>query len=314
MIGYLIKRLLQLIPVFFGVLTITFIIMRVTPGDPVANMIGISQGVDPEFYELKTKELGLDKPIFIQYFIFLSRLFQGDLGRSLLTGRPVLLEIGEALPLTLAIVIASLLIAVPLGVGLGSFAALRRKSFFDNSSMVAALAGVSVPDFWLGLILALIAFQYFGFSPTSGPIGPQRMILPVLTLGLRTAGVFARLSRSAVLEIIGQDYVRAAKGRGIPSKRITYRYIIKNALSPIITVLGIYFGILIVGAFFVEVVFAWPGIGRLAVDAILERDYPVVQGVVMVTSIIFVLSNLVVDIIYVYLDPRVQLQKVVALR
>ncbi len=306
MLRYIIHRLLLVIPVFIGVSLIAFTIMKLTPGDPILNVLGMQPTGDPSFIAAMRSELGLDDPIYIQYGKFLWRVIQGDLGRSIGSNKPVILLVSEALPKTLLLVVSSMLVAMAIGIPVGVVSSVKQRSALDHVTRMGSIFAASLPDFWLGLMLMMVFSYYLGLTPISGYGRPEHIILPAATLGIGLAGLITRLTRSSMLEVIRQDYIRAAKAKGMSERGVIFKHALRNALIPIVTVLGLQFGFLLAGAFFVEWVFAWPGIGRLAVQAIQQRDYPVVLGALLVTSIAYVLINIVVDIIYSYIDPRVQ--------
>ncbi len=306
MLAYIIKRLALVIPVFLGVSIIVFVIMINTPGDPVLVRIGLDPNVSPEKIEAARRELGLDQPIYVQYFKFLTRLLQGDLGNNIRTGRAVAQDILEAFPRTLILAVTSIILAIAIGIPAGILSAKRQYSIFDNAASVGSLLAASMPNFWLALVLILVFSYWLKLTPISGYGTPMHLILPTLALGAALAGTVTRFTRSNMLEVIRQDFIRTAKAKGLKESIVTFRHALKNALIPIVTVIGLQFGSLLSGAFFVEVVFAYPGIGRLAVQAILQKNYTVVQGAILVVSISFVLINLLVDIIYAYIDPRIQ--------
>ncbi|MEM3427630.1 MAG: ABC transporter permease, partial [Nitrososphaerales archaeon] len=306
MLAYIVKRVTLVIPVFLGVSIIVFVIMVNTPGDPILIRIGVDPNVSPEKIEAARRELGLDQPIYVQYFKFLTRLLQGDLGNNIRTGRPVAQDILEAFPRTLILAVTSIILAIAIGIPAGILSAKKQYSIFDNVASVGSLLAASMPNFWLALVLILIFSYWLKLTPISGYGTPMHLILPTIALGTALAGTVTRFTRSNMLEVIRQDFIRTAKAKGLKESIITFRHALKNALIPIVTVIGLQFGSLLAGAFFVEVVFAYPGIGRLAVQAILQKNYTVVQGAILVVSISFVLINLLVDIIYAYIDPRVQ--------
>jgi peptide/nickel transport system permease protein len=294
------------IPVFIGVSLIAFLIMKLTPGDPVLNVLGLQPTSDPSFIAAIRAELGLDDPIYIQYGKFLWRVLHGDLGRSIGSNKPVILLVSEALPRTLLLAVSSMIVAMAIGIPIGMVSSIKQHSVVDHATRVGSIFAASLPDFWLGLMLMMIFSYYLGLTPISGYGRPEHIILPAVTLGVGLAGLITRLTRSSMLEVIRQDYIRAAKAKGMSEREVIFKHALRNALIPIVTVLGLQFGFLLAGAFFVEWVFAWPGIGRLAVQAIQQRDYPVVLGALLVTPIAYVVINIVVDIIYSYIDPRVQ--------
>jgi len=306
MLAYIIKRLALAVPVFLGVSIIVFVLMVSTPGDPVLVRIGLDPNVSPEKVESARRELGLDQPIHIQYIKFLEKLLQGDLGYNIRTGRPVVLDIMETLPNTMTLAVTSLLLAITIGIPAGIISAKKQYSKVDDFVSVGSLLAASMPNFWLALVLILVFSYWLKLLPISGYGTPLHLILPTIALGGALAGTITRFTRSNLLEIIRQDFIRTAKAKGLKDRVVIFKHALKNAYIPIITVIGLQFGTLLAGAFFVEVVFAYPGIGRLAVQAILQKNYPVIQGVILVVSISFVLINLLIDIIYAYIDPRVR--------
>jgi peptide/nickel transport system permease protein len=306
MLAYIIKRLTLAIPVFLGVSVIVFVIMVNTPGDPVLVRIGLDPNVSPEKVEAVRRELGLDQPIYVQYFRYLERLLQGDLGYNIRTGRPVAQDIAEAFPKTIILAVTSLLLAIVIGVTAGIISAKKQYSKIDDVVSVVSLLAAAIPNFWLALVLILVFSFWLKITPISGYGTPMHLILPTIALGSALAGTITRFTRSNLLEIIRQDFIRTARAKGLKDRVVIIRHALKNALIPIITVVGLQFGTLLSGAFFVEAVFAYPGLGRLAVQAILQKNYPVIQGAILVVSISFVLINLLIDIIYAYIDPRVQ--------
>ena len=296
----------MLVPVVLGVTLIIFVIMKLTPGDPILNVFGIQPTGDQSYIAELRDKLGLDDPIYVQYSKFLWRLIQGDLGRSIASNKPVLSLISEALPNTLILILSAVTIATLIGIPIGVISAVRQGTRIDHTIRVASIFAVSMPDFWLALVLMLVFSYYLGLTPIAGHGTILHLILPSSTLGIGMSGVIVRLTRSNLLEIMRQDFITAAYARGLSRTKVIWRHALRNALIPIVTVLGLQLGFLIAGAFFVEWIFGWPGIGRLTVQAITQRDYPVVLGTLLVTSSAYVLINLIVDIIYAYIDPRVQ--------
>ncbi|MFW6261232.1 MAG: ABC transporter permease, partial [Spirochaetota bacterium] len=276
------------------------------PGDPASALAGVN--ATPEYVEQVRERYGLNDPIHVQYWNFVSGLVQGDLGTSTFSNRPVTAEIRERFPRTLVLASVSLVLATLIGVSAGIVSATRRNSIFDNASMFAALVGVAAPVFWMALMLQLLFAVQLRVLPATGMGGVEHLILPSITLGMASAALMARITRSSVLDVLRQDYITTARAKGVAERMVIYKHALKNALIPVVTVLGLQFGILLGGAVLTETVFAWPGVGRLLVDAILRRDYPVVQGTVMLLAFLFVLINLVVDIIYAFLDPRIHYQ------
>ena len=284
-------------------------IAELTPGNPVTTQLGASPNTSPALAQHLIQQYGLDKPLYIQYFYFLGRLVQGNFGNDLETGVPVLGEVLQALPRTFLLAIASLAIAIPIGMLLGIFSARHRNSKLDTISTVGSLVAASIPNFWLGLVLILVFGFYLSVLPMSGYGSAAQVVLPALTLGLFVAGGITRFTRSSMLEVLNQDFVRAAKARGLHERVVIYRHALKNALIPVVTVIGLYFGTLLSGAVVVENIFGWPGIGTMAFNAITVKNYPVIQATILVASISFVLVNLGVDILYAYIDPRIQYEK-----
>ena len=303
---YILRRLLLLIPVMLGVSFVVFTIMFFTPGDPAAMMLG-ERAPAEEVAALRT-QMGLDDPFPVQFGRFVFNAARGDLGRSLVSRRPVFQELYSRFPATLQLAASAVLIAVLMGIPIGILSATRQYSAFDAMSMGIALVGVSMPNFWQGMMMILIFSVTFGLFPSSGYGTIWHLIMPAVTIGTSSAAIITRMTRSSMLEVVRQDYIRTARAKGLSEKVVINRHGLKNALIPIVTVIGLQFGWLLGGAVLTETVFAWPGVGRLLVDAILRRDYPIVQGTVMLLALLFVLINLVVDIVYAFLDPRIHYQ------
>jgi peptide/nickel transport system permease protein len=303
MYGYILRRLLLAVPVLIGVSILIFLIIRLIPGDPAVAIAGPQ--ASNEYIEQVRKDLYLDRSLPVQYAIFVANLARGDLGQSTMSRRPVSKELRERFPRTLELTMVALAIATILGISAGIISARWRYSIFDNVSMLAALLGVAAPVFWLGLMLQLLFSVHLGWLPATGRGTLLHLVLPSVTLGMASAGLIARITRSSMLEVLRQDFMTTAKAKGLTEKVIIFKHALKNALIPLVTILGLQFGILLGGAVLTETVFAWPGVGRLLVDSILARDYPVVQGVVLVLAASFVLINLLVDLIYAFLDPRI---------
>ena len=298
----------MVIPVFIGVSLAVFIIEAMTPGDPVLIRLGFAPNISQQTIDLVRAQLGLDKPLYIQYLSYLNLLIHGNLGNDIRTNQPVLLEIAQTFPRTLILSVTSMIFALAVGVPIGIYSAMKQYSIFDRISTIGSLTAASVPNFWLAIILILIFSYWLRILPSFGSTQLANLILPSIAEGASVAAVIVRFTRSSMLEVIRQDFVRTARSKGLTERIVIYRHALKNALIPIITVIGLSFGFLLSGAFFIEYVFAYPGIGRLAVQAIEQKNYPVVQGTVLIISITFVLLNLLVDIIYVYIDPRVRIQ------
>jgi len=309
MFDFLRKQLMLLIPVMFGVSILVFLMMSLTPGGAIEAMVlrGGAQ-VSGEDLARFRKEMGLDDPLHVQYLRFLRKALQGDLGRSLRTNRPVSEMLWEQLPATVELAVASMGLAVVLGGIFGLISALRQNSWIDSLSMALSLIGWSMPSFWLGLLLILIFALHLDWLPITGHGGLARLVLPALTLALGTSGLIARLVRSAVLEVLRMDYVTTARAKGLAERLVISRHVLKNALIPVVTMVGLQFGRLLSGTVIIETVFARQGIGRVTVDAILTRDMPLVQGAVLFFAVIYVLSNLAVDMSYAFIDPRIRYQ------
>ncbi|MEA2074539.1 MAG: nickel ABC transporter permease [Euryarchaeota archaeon] len=311
MLRYILKRLLLVFVVVLGVTVVTFSVMQSAPGDP-AEMIAIGRyGEDlaQEEIEWVRATEGLDAPIYVQYGIWLSHLLHGDLGNSLITGDPVLSEILTRFPATMELAILSMILSLLIAIPIGIIAAIKQYSIIDNFSMIGALVGVSMPNFWLGLLLILFFSLYLGWFPVCGYGGFEHILLPAITLGTGMAAITTRLTRSSMLEVLSQDYIRTARAKGLSEKLVINRHALKNAFIPVITIIGLQFGYLLEGVVIVETIFAWPGVGRLLVDSIFARDFFMIQGCVLFIAIIFALTNLIVDISYAYLDPRIRYQR-----
>jgi peptide/nickel transport system permease protein len=312
MTAYILRRLIALLPVLLIVATVGFFLIYLTPGDPAAVMLG-PDATEEELTVLR-HAMGLDKPLLVQLYRWYTRVLRGDLGYSIFLQRPVLQAILERIEPTVLLTLLSLVIAVAIGVPAGVVAAVRRNTWLDQASMGVALFGVSVPNFWLGLNLILLFSVYLGLLPVAGyvPLGTslsgalRTLVLPAVTLGISASALIARMTRSSMLEVLGQDFVRTARAKGNKELRVIWRHALRNAMIPTVTVIGLAMGGLLSGAIVTETVFALPGVGRLVISSVLRRDYPVVQGVLMFIAAIYVLVNLLIDVIYVYLDPRVK--------
>ncbi|MED1915541.1 ABC transporter permease [Bacillus thuringiensis] len=305
MFVYIIRRLLQMLPVLLGVILVVFLIMQMVPGDPAVLLAG--EGASAETIAKMRTQLGLDQPIMVQYAQYVFNVFQGDLGTSLRSNLPVWDEIMARLPATIELAVASIFVTVVLGMIAGIISATKQYSAADITIMVIALLGVSLPSFWLGLSLIYTFSVKLQLFPVAGWGTWKHMILPAITLGTAGAAIVARMTRSSMLDVVRQDYIRTAKAKGLRETVIIYKHALKNALIPIITVVGLQFGFLLGGTVLVESVFAINGLGRLIVDAIRMRDLPVVQGGVLIASIIFVFVNLLVDVLYRYFNKRIDL-------
>jgi peptide/nickel transport system permease protein len=311
--AYALRRLLLAVPVLFGVSVLVFAVLHLAPGDPAAIMLG-AQATKEDVVRLH-RDLGLDQPLVIQYVRWMGHVLQGDLGRSIPLGRAVLPEVLLRFKATLVLTAGALLIAVLLGLAAGIVSAVKQYTWLDRISMGVAVTGVSLPVFWTGIMLILLFALQLRWFPSSGMSSPYgsgvadvlwHLVLPAVTLGTASAAALARLTRSSVLEIIRQDYVRSARAKGLAERAVIARHVLKNAINPIITVLGLQVGFLLGGAILTETVFSWPGLGSMMVRAIQARDYPLVQGGVLLIATTFVLVNLVVDLLYAVFDPRIR--------
>jgi ABC-type dipeptide/oligopeptide/nickel transport system permease component len=301
---FILVRLLQAIPALVGVTAVSFALLLGT-GDLTQVLLPM-QATD-DVRAAYREAYGLDRPIPVQYAHYLSRLVQGDFGRSFAFNRPAMEIVLERLPATLELSICAMLIALLIAIPAGVISAVRRNSIFDRAAMLIVLLGQSVPTFWLGIILILVFAVHYGVLPVSGRGSLAQLVLPSITLAMWLLALTARLTRSGMLEVLSQDYVRTARAKGLNELTVLMRHALKNALIPIITVVGLQFGGLLGGAVMTETVFAWPGVGTLVLDSILKRDYPVVMAALILVASGFVLINLVVDLLYSYLDPRVRL-------
>lgn len=355
MTRYIIQRLVMLIPVLLGISIVTFALLRFIPGDPARVMLG-EHATEEQIAEFR-KRMGLDDPIIVQYVRYLGRIARGDLGRAIRTNELVITELSQRLPATIELTLGAMLVACLFGITAGVIAAYYHNSFFDLATMVGALIGVSMPIFWLGLVLMYVfGFKLKWLPPSgrltpgismqtipefyninlTGPIGEKVMkflyflsnfyvlnsiltrnwtalvdalkhlILPSFALGTIPMSIIARMTRSSLLEVLNQDYIRTARAKGLKETTVVFRHALKNAFLPVITVIGLQLGYLLAGAILTETIFSWPGMGRLVVNRILARDYPAVQGSVLVIALLFVFINLAVDISYAYLDPRIR--------
>lgn len=305
MLMFIFRRILQLIPVLFGVVFVVFLIMQMVPGDPALLIAG--EGASKETVEQIRHQLGLDKPFIMQYFSYIRNILQGDFGVSIRSNRPVLDEVLIRLPITIELALCSIVITVVIGMIAGIISATKQYSWTDVSIMIIALLGVSLPSFWFGLMLIFYFSVQIQIFPVSGWGTWMHMVLPALTLGASGAAIVARMTRSSMLDVIRQDYIRTARAKGVKERVVIYKHALRNALIPVITVVGLQFGALLGGTVLVESVFAINGLGRLIVDAIRMRDLPMLQGGVLIASVIFVLVNLIVDILYRHFNKRIEL-------
>ncbi|MDF3607468.1 ABC transporter permease subunit [Paracoccus sp. DMF-8] len=333
MLRFILTKILYLIPTFLGITLIAFAFIRVLPGDPVLLMAG-ERGVSPERYAEISAQLGYDKPIWQQYLTYLGNLLQGDFGNSIVTKKPVLTEFMSLFPATIELGVCAILIATLIGVPVGVIAAIKRGSWFDQISMTGALVGFSMPIFWWGLLLIIFFSGYLGWTPVSGRISlmyffppvtgfmlidsllsgrsgafrsaVSHLILPSVVLATIPLAVIARQTRSAMLEVMGEDYVRTARAKGLPPSRVIGIHALRNAMIPVITTIGLQIGVLMAGAILTETIFSWPGIGKWMIDSISRRDYPVVQSGLLLIAAIVMIVNLIVDLTYGLINPRIR--------
>jgi peptide/nickel transport system permease protein len=306
MLRYILRRLAFFPPTLLGVSLLVFAIMHLTPGDPAQVMLG-PEATPVQIGQLR-HNLGLDRPVAVQFAIFVANAAQGDLGRSIRTNNPVAEEIASRFPATLTLAACGLALAVLLGFPLGLVAALRQNTAADALASFGALLGFSVPNFWLSLMLMLLLSVAIPVLPSSGYGTWQHLVLPALALGIQITAVIARMTRSSMLEVIRQDYVRTAHAKGIPAVSVLAHHSVRNALIPVVTIAGLYFGLLLGGVVVTETVFSYPGVGRMLIDAIRAHDYPLIQGGVLVFGVCICAVNLTVDILYAFLDPRIRAQ------
>ena len=306
MLKFIGKRLLMLIPVLIGVSLIVFTLMQLSPGDPA--MIILGEQAAPEDIAILRESMGLNDPLIVQFFRFLLGMFTLDFGTSYKDGMPVLTKLLEALPYTAELTFCAVLLALIIGIPAGIISATRQYSIFDRIASVLALIGFSTPNFWLSIMLILVFSVNLKWLPVSGTGSILHLVLPSIALGVQSAAVFTRMTRSSMLEVLNMDYIRTARAKGLSERVVILKHALKNALIPVITVVGLQIGLLFGGAILTETVFAWPGVGRLMIDSIRAKDTPVVQGGVIFTASIFVFINLLVDILYAYVDPRVKAQ------
>ena len=305
MLQILLRRLLLLIPMLLGISLITFVMIHLVPGDPVATMMGTSVSGSAGLQQQR-HELGLDLPLPVQYVRFVGDALHGDLGTSIRSSRPVLSEVGDRLPATLALTLAAMAIAVVLGVGIGTLAAATRSRTLAGSVMLVSILGISLPSFWLGLLLLDLFALNLRWFPVLGNTTFRGLVLPAITLGLPAAAVLARVTRAGLVEVLRQDYIRTARAKGLRRSRVVLRHALRNGLIVVLTIAGLQFGGLLAGSIIVESVFSRPGLGSLVVGAIVNSDYPVVQGVVLIFAVIYVLINTALDVLYGVVNPRIR--------
>ena len=306
MIRYLLRRLLLTVPVMIGVATLVFALIHLVPGDPAQAMLGETATAE-EIQRLRTT-LGLDRPLLAQYGSFLGGVARGDLGKSFRTGQPVAREIWRRLGDTGILAISAMAVAIAVAIPLGIVAAVFRGRALDHTAMTLALAGISMPSFWLGPLLAIFFAVRLGWLPVSGSGTPAHLVLPAITLGTALAAILARMTRSSVIEELRELYVLAARARGFSHARAVVRHAFRNSLIPVVTIIGLQFGAVLTGTIITETIFAWPGVGRLLITAINTRDYPLVQGCILFISVTYVAMNLITDLTYGWLDPRIRFE------
>ncbi len=298
------KFLLAFFTIFVTTILVTLLI-HIVPGDPVQIMFAQSQGSTPEQIEQVRINLGLDQPIYIQYLNYIDQLSKGDLGKTIRGGQPVLEVIFQRLPNTILLATSAMIIAILLGVPLGFLAAYNKGTISDTFIMILAISGISMPHFWLGLILLFIFAVDLGWLPVSGS-GLLNLVLPALTLGISNAAIFARLTRTSMIEILQQDFVITALAKGLPKKYVLRKHVLRAGLIPLVTMMGMQFAFMMGGAIVVENIFSWNGVGRMAVEAIFQRDYPIIQGFILTFSVIVVFVTISLDVIYAFIDPRIR--------
>jgi ABC-type dipeptide/oligopeptide/nickel transport system permease component len=307
MLRYLIRRMLLTIPVLLGVATLVFSLIHFIPGDPAQAMLG--ETAAPEDVALLRARLGLDRPLLVQYGSFLQGLARGDLGVSLRNDQPVLQQIVERMPATAELAFAAMAVAVLIALPLGIIAAVWKGTAVDHGAMTLSLVGISVPNFWLGPLLAIVFAVELGWLPVGGRGTLAHLVLPAVTLGAALAAILARMTRASLLEELREPYVLAARAKGVSRTRAVLHHAFRNSLIPIVTILGLQFGVVLTGAVITETIFAWPGIGRLLIQSISFRDYPTVQGCVLLIAVTYVGVNLVTDLTYGFLDPRIRVDR-----
>ena len=330
------RRLVQMLPIIFGITIVSFVLIRMVPGDPIETLAG-ERGIDPVRHAQLLKEYGLDKPVLVQYGIYIGRVLKGDLGKSLITQETVMHEFLALFPATMELALCAIIFALLIGIPAGILAAVKRNSILDHGVMGLSLTGYSMPIFWWGLLLILLFSVQLGWTPVSGRISVQyyiepttgfllidsllsgekgafwstvtHLILPMIVLGTNPLAVIARMTRSAMLEVLGEDYIRTARAKGLSKLRVVTVHALRNALIPVITVIGLQVGVLFTGAILTETIFSWPGVGKWLIEAISRRDYPVLQGGILLLGSIVMAVNLLVDITYGIINPRIRYQR-----
>lgn len=306
MLKYTLKRLLALIPVIIGVTFLIYFIMSFSPGDPARMQLG-NAATEESVAQLR-QEMGLDQPVLVQYVRYMGGLLRGELGTSYITGQPVIKEIAACFPYTVKLALLAMALAVLISVPIGILSAMRQNSLLDGLSMVFALLGISMPPFWLGLMMILLFSVTLGWLPSGGSVGWTSYIMPAITVAVASMAVIARTTRSSMLEVIRQDYIRTARAKGVPRRAVIRRHAMRNAMIPTVTAIGLEIGTALGGAVLTETVFSWPGIGRLCYTAITQKNTPMVLACTLIFSVCFSIVNLAVDILYAYIDPRIKSQ------
>jgi dipeptide transport system permease protein len=333
MLRFLLTRLSLVIPTFFGMTLLAFFLIRLVPGDPIETMAG-ERGIDAARHAKLIQEYGFDKPVLVQYGIYIGRVLHGDLGKSILTQEPVIREFAALFPATIELAVCAIVFALLLGIPAGIVAAVKRNSVFDHGVMATSLTGYSMPIFWWGLLLILLFSVQLGWTPVSGRLdvlyfiepktgfllvdsllsddkgaflsAVKHLILPTIVLGTNPLAVVARMTRSAMLEVLGEDYIRTARAKGLPPFKVIGVHALRNALIPVVTVIGLQVGVLFTGAILTETIFSWPGVGKWLIEAINRRDYPVLQGGMLLLGVIVMTVNLLVDVAYGFINPRIR--------
>ncbi len=333
MLRFVLTRLGLIVPTFIGMTLLAFFLIRLVPGDPIETMAG-ERGIDPVRHEALRKEYGLDRPVLVQYGIYVDRVLHGDLGKSMITQEPVVREFAALFPATIELALCAILFALIIGIPAGMLAAVRRNSVFDHGVMGASLTGYSMPIFWWGLLLILLFSVQLGWTPVSGRIAVKyfvepvtgfltidallsgekgafssavsHLVLPMIVLGTNPLAIIARMTRSAMLEVLGEDYIRTARAKGLSKARVIGLHAFRNALIPVITVIGLQVGVLFTGAILTETIFSWPGVGKWMIEAINRRDYPVLQGGLLLLGVVVMAVNLLVDVAYGVINPRIR--------
>lgn len=302
--AFLIRRVLWTVPIMLGVLTLIFFLIHLIPGDPVDLMLG-EQALPADREQLR-EQLGLNQPLASQYFSYLAKTLSGDMGQSIHARQPVADMILERLPATAELMLGAMVVAVALALPLGIVAAMFHGRFFDRAASLFAVLGVAMPNFWLGPLLVLVFSIYFDWLPVSERGGLEHLVLPAITLGTALAALLSRMTRTSLIEVLGEEYIRTARAKGLSRSRVIWVHAMRNALIPVITVAGLQIGVLLSGAIITESIFDWPGIGSLLLEAIFQRDYPIVQGSVLFIATTYVLVNLATDVLYGWIDPRIR--------